>query len=117
MGSVAEAPGERSVPLGPRNVAFSLIGGNSGDGWGELLFSVSASVEHLFQIRIQKHPSGVQLFSDGTELWEGRIHFLKVLPGAAVGLWKQQDTRGLGPWSWDFSRAADRHPVPMCLHV
>lgn len=81
-----------------KNTAFSLIGGNPGEGWGELfLFSVSASVEHLLQICIQKHPSGVQLFSDGTELWEGRIHFLKILPGAAVGLWKQQVQEALVP--------------------
>ena len=82
-----------------------------GMGWGGLdLFSVRASVEHLLQIRIQEHPRGVQLFSDGTELRKGRIHFLKVLPGAVVGLRKQPDTTGLVPWKRHFSRAANRHP-------
>lgn len=79
------------------------------------MFSVSASIEHLLQIRIQKHPSGVQLFSDGTELRKGRIHPLKILPGAVVGLRKQAEATGLVPWSWYFSEAANRHPVSTCL--
>lgn len=79
--------------------------------WGGLnLFSVSASVEHLLQIRIQEHPGGVQLFSDGTELQKGWVHFLKVLPGAVVGLGKQPDTTGLVPWSWHLSGAANGQP-------
>ena len=71
-----------------------------GMGQGGLdLFSISASVEHLLQIGVKEHPCGVQLFSDGTELPKGRIHFLKVLPGAVVGLRKQPDTTGLIPQS------------------
>lgn len=66
--------------------------------WAQLI-SVSASVEHLLQIRVQEHPGGVQLFSDGTELGKGWVHFLKVLPGTVVGLWKQPDKKGLVPWS------------------
>lgn len=48
-------------------------------------------VEHLLQVRIQEHSSGVQLLADVTELSKGGVHFLKVLPGAIVGLWKQAD--------------------------
>lgn len=48
-------------------------------------------VEHLLQVRIQEHSSGVQLLADVTELSKGGVHFLKVLPGAIVGLWKQPD--------------------------
>lgn len=48
-------------------------------------------VEDLLQVRIQEHSSGVQLLADVTELSKGGVHFLKVLPGAIVGLWKQAD--------------------------
>lgn len=44
------------------------------------------SVKHLFQIGVQEHPGGVQLLPDRAEFGEGRIHLLKVLPGAAVRL-------------------------------
>lgn len=71
------------------------------------MFSVCASVEHLLQIGVQEHPCGVQLFSDGTEPLEGRVHFLKVLPGAVVSLRKQQETAGLVSRSWHFSGAAN----------
>lgn len=71
------------------------------------MFFVCASVEHLLQIGVQEHPCGVQLFSDGTEPLEGRVHFLKVLPGAVVSLRKQQETIGLVSRSWHFSGAAN----------
>lgn len=71
------------------------------------MFSVCASVEHLLQIGVQEHPRGVQLFSDGTEPLEGWVHFLKVLPGAVVGLRKQPETTGFVSWSWHFSGAAN----------
>lgn len=53
--------------------------------------STPVLVEHLLQVRIQEHSSGVQLLADVTELSKGGVHFLKVLPGAIVGLWKQAD--------------------------
>ena len=71
------------------------------------MFSVCASVEHFLQIGIQEHPRGVQLFSDGTEPLEGRVHFLKVLPGTVVGLRKQPETTGLVSQSRHFSGAAN----------
>lgn len=76
------------------------------------MFSVCASVEHLLQIGVQEHPRGVQLFSDGTKPLEGWVHFLKVLPGAVVGLRKQPETTGFVSWSWHFSGAAN-----LCLCV
>lgn len=84
-------------------------------GGGLDLFSISASVEHLLQIRVQEHPCGVQLFSDGTELWKGRIHFLKVFSGTIVGLWKQPDATSFVPWSWHFRGVSKRHPCVCVL--
>lgn len=46
------------------------------------MFSVCASVEHLLQIGVQEHPCGVQLSRMAQNPLEGRVHFLKVLPGA-----------------------------------
>lgn len=67
------------------------------------------------------HSETPQLFSDGTELWKGRVHFLKILLGVVVGLWKQPDTTGLVPWGWHFSRAAagtpdGRQPCHTLMH-
>lgn len=80
--------------------------------WGRLA-ATPALVEHLLQVRIQEHPGGVQLLSDATELPKGRVHFLKVLPGAIVGLWKQPEAAG-----FDFTelagQASDR-PAPQSL--
>lgn len=56
--------------------------------------STPALVEHLLQVRIQEHPSGVQLLTDVTELTKGGVHLLKVLPGAVVGLWEQPEAAG-----------------------
>lgn len=113
VGTAAERLGKRSVPH-QAGGALSLQPRGKwawGMGWGGLgLFSVCASVERLLQIRIQEHPRGVQLFSDGTELRKGRIHFLEVLPGAVVGLRKQPDSTGLIPWNQHCSGAANRPP-------
>lgn len=63
------------------------------EGSGQLA-STPALVEDLLQVRIQEHSSGVQLLTDVTELAKGRIHFLEVLPGAVVSLWKQSEATG-----------------------
>lgn len=62
-----------------------------GSGW---FVSTPALVEDFLQVRIQEHSSGVQLLTDVTELVKGGVHFLKVLPGAIVGLWKQSEAPG-----------------------
>lgn len=67
--------------------------GSRSEGSGQLA-SASTLVENLFQVRIQEHSSGVQLLADVTELVKGGVHFLKVLPGAIVGLWTQSAASG-----------------------
>lgn len=67
--------------------------GRRDEGSGRLA-STSALVEDFLQVRIQEHSSGVQLLTDVTELVEGGVHFLKVLPGAVVSLWKQSEPAG-----------------------
>lgn len=107
---------ERAVPSRPGTEPSTHRRWAWGMGGGGLdLFSISASVEHLLQIRVQEHPCGVQLFSDGTELWKGRIHFLKVFSGTIVGLWKQPDATSFVPWSWHFRGVSKRHPCVCVL--
>lgn len=83
---------EPSPSLGSEGEVGSLLrpcphpqGSRSVRGQGGLL-PLPASVKHLLQVGIQEHSSGVQPLPDVTELAKGRVHFLKVLPGAIVGL-------------------------------
>lgn len=86
---------ERSFPKVPeRHCSAPPHKGSKREGSGQLV-SASALIEDLLQVRIQEHSSGVQLLTDATELVKGRVHFLKVLPGAVVGLWKQSEAAGL----------------------
>lgn len=93
------AHGKRSAPHWACGTLSLQHPGGGPEGWDGvgLMCSVSASVEHLLQIRIQEHPGRVQLFSNGTELQKGWVHFLKVLPGTVVGLWKQPNRTELIP--------------------
>ena len=70
-GCRGRGPAERGLlPMGPVGTLSLQPPGGGPEGWDGVrsIYSVFASVEHLLQIRIQEHPSRVQLFSDGTEL-------------------------------------------------
>lgn len=83
------------------------------EGSGRLA-STPALVEDLLQVRIHEHSSGVQLLADVTELAKGGVHFLKVLPRASVGLWKQSEAAGFV--LTESSEAAGQHLESLSLH-